>query len=279
MVDTVMPIFGIPIFIWVAGWKHQDKSFWPGLVFLGSMLSLLYIGMAFNGLNLFMRTCDYSLLPPPPPRPGAVQVTVGQTKIELTAPDGYCALDRKHNLDSQVLTAAQIGLEGHNTVLGVFWPCAALDAARESKLKFVAMNDALQYQVSHVVKDRILSASAVRDLCDSFRKQAPELSDEIKKHAAAAYNKLKERAIDMIPGTMTMYGVLAQDDSACYFGQILKGNFEGRDYTKFIVAGTALIKSKAISSYFQAELTDESTIKRLLDLSQKNVAALRERNP
>lgn len=277
MADTIMPIFGISAFVLIIGRKYKTKPYWPVTVGLASLVLLMHIGLAFNGLYLFMRTCDFSPLPTPYSA-GAVEVTVGQTRIELTAPKGYCALDNKHEANSRLLAEVRHGLDGHNALLGMFWPCDSLNAWHEGNIKFEGARDTLQYQVSFVVKDRLVSPSLPQEMCSDLQKQGPSIIGEANKRYVELYKKLKGLAEHVEFGSIKFYGVLRQDVTGCYFGEVMKEKIDGKEYTRFIVVGSTVVKRKMISSYFQAELKDENTIQRLLELSQKNIAVLRERN-
>jgi hypothetical protein len=212
-----------------------------------------------------------------PHRASAVEATVGQTKLELPAPKGYCALDKKNRADAQVLAAVQSALQGRNELLAHFVPCGILDAWHTGKAESLT-GDSLEYQASIRLKDTQVKPTYSTDLCGIIRKQSPEFTQKMTDALQSSFKKANELAGNIEFGSMKIYGVLREDKSGCYYGAIMKAKMDGKEETTFTVVAASVVKSKLIFTYFGGDLEDDNTIKRLLAASGEMVAGLHARN-
>src|SRR5215468_7362199 len=117
----------------ICGLRFPAMQFIRGYRVRG-MKYLLFVGLAFAGA--------FGL----PDKAAAVDVIVGQTKIELVGPKNFCLLDKKHSLDSQVLDLTQQTIQGRNELLAMFADCTRLAAWHDGKAD--DLGDTFDFQVS-----------------------------------------------------------------------------------------------------------------------------------
>lgn len=208
---------------------------------------------------------------------GALEVAIGQTKIELVGPKDFCPLDKKHSLDSQVINLTQQTVQGRNELLAIFVDCARLASWHDGKID--DLGDTFDFQVSLRAKNVNANKAAVTDICGAFRKQGAEIFKTAEDLAAANVKAIQEFAGKVEFNALQIYGVLHEDDTGCYFGAILKMKIEDRVELQFSVGAVTIIRNRLVFANHGSDFKDEGTVKRLLATSRETVAALRARNP
>lgn len=206
----------------------------------------------------------------------AVEVTIGQTKIELVGPKDFCQLDKKHSLDSQVLDLTQQTIQGRNELLAMFADCARLAAWHDGKAD--DLGNTFDFQVSLKAKNLNATKAAVTDICGALRKQAAEISKTAEGLAASNIKAIKELVGKVEFNSLQIYGILHEDDTGCFFGGVLKMKIEDKVEVLFNVGAVTVVRSRLVFANHGGDSKDESAAKRLLATSRETVAALRARN-
>jgi hypothetical protein len=207
----------------------------------------------------------------------AVEVTIGQAKIELVGPRNFCLLDKKNSLDSQVLDITQRTIQGRNELLAMFADCTRLAAWHDGKAD--DLGDTFDFQVSLKAKNMNATKAAVTDICGALRKQAAEISKTAEGLAASNVKAIKELAQKVEFNSLKIYGVLHEDDTGCYSGSVLTMKVEDRVEVLFNVGAVTVVKSRLVFANHGGDTKDETGAKRLLATSRETVAAFRARNP
>jgi len=210
-------------------------------------------------------------------RAGALEVAIGQTKIELVGPNDFCPLDKEHSLDSQVISWTQQSVQGRNEVLAVFIDCARLADWHDGKTD--DLGETVDFQVSLKAKTVNANRRAVTDICAALRQKGDEITKTAEGVMAINVEAIKEFAGKIAFDALQPYGVLHEDDTGCYFGSILKMKVEDRVDLHFNVGAVTTIRNRLVFANHSSDFKDDSTIKRLLATSRETIAALRARNP
>jgi hypothetical protein len=153
-------------------------------------------------------------------------------------------------------------------LLAVSADCGQLEAWRASKLP--ALDDHAQYQTPIPAKDPYYPrAPSVKQFCANARAQG-------EKTAAGATPDLNTRLEVAIKGAKynetSFLGVLAEDDDACYFGQLLKMRTEiGTEKNQVTIFATALVKGKILYYNLYTVYRGPDTVPAALARHQRNV--------
>jgi hypothetical protein len=207
----------------------------------------------------------------------AIDVTVGQTKLTLVPPKGFCPFDRRQSLDSQTLDMMQQAVQGRNEVLGVFADCQLLKMWRSGESDNAG--EIFSYTVSLRAKN--LDATARTDIpsmCNAFRKQGAAIAKDAQAISADNLKAIKELAGKLELNSTQMYGVLHEDNAGCYFGTVQKYKIEESVETTFSAKVVTVVKRKIIFTELEGGFQDESAVKRLLAAQRETIAALLARN-
>lgn len=207
----------------------------------------------------------------------ANDVTIGQTKVTLVAPKGFCALDRQHSLDSQVIKFMEQAVQGRNEVLGVFVDCQRRKSWRAGETD--DLGETFGYAVSLKVKDRQASAQTdIPSMCAAFRKQGAAIVKDAGEIATGNIKDIKEFAGKIELNSMQMYGVLHEDNTGCYFGTVQKYKIDDQVETMFSAKAVTVVKRKLVFTEYEGNFKDENVVKRLLATQRETIAALLARN-
>jgi hypothetical protein len=212
-----------------------------------------------------------------PSEVAAIEVTVGQTKLVLVAPRGFCPLDRRHSVDSQFIDLMQQAAQGDKEVLGAFANCRRLRSWRAGSAD--DLGGIFSYAVSLLAKN--FDASALIDLptmCATFRQQGVGITKNAERATAERIDEIKELAGKIELNSMQMYGVLHEDDMGCYLGTVQKFKIGESVETTFSVNVFTVIKRKMIFAVHQSDFKDETVVQRSLAISRETVAAMLARN-
>jgi len=207
----------------------------------------------------------------------AVEVNVGQTKLELLAPKGFCPLERSVPIDSGLIDIMQQAVQGRNEVLAAFAECGRLKAWRAGEAEDAG--DVFSYVVSLKVKDVTASVKThVSSSCALLRKQGAAFVKGAGEFNADRIKDIKALAGKVELNGMQMYGVLHEDDTGCYFGTMQKYKFDTGVETTFSVKTITVIKGKLIFTEHEDFFKDAAVIKRLLTTTRETIAAVLARN-
>jgi hypothetical protein len=207
----------------------------------------------------------------------ATEVTIGQAKLTLVAPKGFCPLEPRNSVDSELISFAQRAVQGRNEVLGLYVDCQRLGPWRAGEIDHIG--EVFSYQVS--LRMRNLTASAQTDIpsmCAAFRKQGAAIVKDAERITAANVKGIKEFADKIELNSTHMYGVLHEDKTGCYFGTVQKYKVEDNVETTFSAKIVTVVKSKMVFAEHEGFYKDENVVKRLLATSRETVAALLARN-
>jgi len=210
-------------------------------------------------------------------RVDALEVAIGQTKIELVGPKDFCPLDKNHSLDSQAINLIQQTVQGRNELLAVFIDCARLADWHDGKTDDIG--DTFEFQVSLTAKNVNANKASVTDICSVLRKQGAEIVKTMEGVMATNVKAIQELAGKIEFNALEMYGVLHEDDTGCYFGSVLKMKIEDKVELHFNVSAVTAVRNRLVVANHSSDFKDESTVQRLLATSQATVAAFRARNP
>jgi hypothetical protein len=207
----------------------------------------------------------------------ALEVIVGEAKIKIAGPKGYCALDKKHPADSQTITTMQQSIQGRNEEVAVFARCDRLKAWRDGKAD--NLGNTADYQVSLRMKGQNVSAQqAIPGVCAEFRKKGVALVKGAENEIDERYDSVKELAGKLKINSQEMYGILHEDKSGCYAGIIQKLNINDKAETVFIVQAITVVKGKMLFFYHGSDFDGPSAIQQLLDTSRSTIAATLAQN-
>jgi hypothetical protein len=216
--------------------------------------------------------------PPEPVRPAvggppvAKQIQIGTVVLALPSPKGHCQLTEQQPADARAIKVVIDALAGtKNELLAASADCGQLEAWRASRLP--ALDDHAQYQTLIPAKDLYLPRGpSVKEFCTATRAQG-------EKTAAGAIPDLKARLEAAMKGAKfnetSFLGVLAEDDDACYVGELQKMRTEiGIEKSQLTISATTLVKGKILFYYLYADYRGPDTVSAALARHQRNVAAL-----
>jgi hypothetical protein len=202
----------------------------------------------------------------------AKQAQIGSVTLMLPAPEGHCQLTEQQPADARAIKVIGDALAGtQNELLAVSADCGQLEAWRASTVP--ALDDHAQYQTPIPAKDLYYPrAPSVKQFCANARAQG-------EKTAAGATPDLNTRLEAAIKGAKynetSFLGVLAEDDDACYFGQLLKMRTEiGTEKNQVTISATTLVKGKILFYNLYTVYRGPDTVPAALARHQRNVPAL-----
>jgi hypothetical protein len=207
----------------------------------------------------------------------ALEVSVAEVRIKVAAPDGYCPLDSKHPMDSQVLAATQQAIQSTNEELAVFVACDRLKAWHDGKTD--DLGDTADYQIKHDMKTRNFPPDKILPVtCSLLRKQGANLIKSKQEQIMKDLNSIKAFAGTVKLNDQKLYGVLHEDRTGCYAGLVQTLEVDGKLTTGFVVMAIIVVKGKVLYLYHGSDLVGPETITRLLKTSQETVAATLAQN-
>lgn len=211
------------------------------------------------------------------PSAQAVEVAVAEKKIKVNGPKGFCQLDIKHPMDSQVIAATQQAIQSHNEELAMFVDCQRLKDWRNGKTD--DLGDTADYQVPLKMKTQSFASNEIISAtCDVFRKQGAAIIKDTGEQIANNFNSIEAFAGKIQLNNQKMYGVLHEDKSGCYAGVVQKLQIKNKAQTIFIILAITVVKGKIIYVYHSSGLKSGETITRLLKTSRETVAATLAQN-
>jgi len=196
--------------------------------------------IAAVGLPLAFSFCGAAL---------AVEAEVGNAKISIPTPPGYCPLDRSLPQDQRLGKTLDELLAGQNRLLAFFAECKQFSDWR--------------------------IADAVKKGCAEARTQGLDLVEEkaLGDRITSVMKTVKQNEVKLL-------GVVAEEPNACF--QALLQNLsvgDGVEKLQIIVYGTSVVKGKFIYHYRFGLYDGQPSVARLLGEEKKNVAAFLAANP
>jgi len=171
-----------------------------------------------------------------------------------------------------VTTIEGLVAQSGNKLLSMSADCQQLADWRASKRPF--LDDYGQYQTLVSQMDQLVASpeAAIRDACATFRTQGNQIVSDTTPDAQAAIAKAL-KTVRM--NSASFAGVLAEDPTACYAGEIQKLQTDkGTEKTQIVLIAVTIIKNKYIYVYRMAVYTDSDAVTALLEKFKDTVAAL-----
>ena len=203
----------------------------------------------------------------------AAQATIGGVSINLPPPEGLCELTDRDPADKGMITkiGELVGKSG-NRLLNMSADCGQLADWRAQKR---LLDDFAQYQTPVRSMDRTLAGAPVESIkqsCAELRTQGDKLSADtsadVKSHIEQVFDKVSLNEVAFV-------GVLAEDTTACYAGQIAKYKTDdGTIKTQLTVFAITFVKGKYIFVYGFAVYLNSDVVDGVLAKVKANVAAL-----
>jgi len=208
----------------------------------------------------------------------ATDVRIGTTSLNLTAPTGYCELDRAQASDKRMLDAVAGMISGTNRLLSMSAECQQLRDWRTGKRPL--LDDFAQYQTLEQMANTVLPSpydSAITQICGELRAQGDQMLSgmmpDIKARAEQVMASVKVNE-------MRFLGVLAEEPNACYAGILQKFRTEaGTDKTQVGVFVTTILRGKIVYYYLFSVYVNSDTVVDLLAKHKGNLYRLRTANP
>ena len=207
----------------------------------------------------------------------ALEVAVGDTRINLAGPKGYCAMDKKNPTDREMLAASQELLKGRIELLAVYASCDRLASWRAGKIE--SPGDSAQYQISLQNKPKQFAAEAIIPaICTEFRKNAAAVYKGAQAEINKRFDAVASTASRLKVNDQQAYGVLHEDKTGCYNGILQKLEINGKVASMFIVQAITVVKGKLLFFNFGNEIEGPATAQRVLEISRSTVAATLAQN-
>lgn len=198
------------------------------------------------------------------------QVSIGGSSIELTLPEGHCAMSRDDDRDRRVIELVEGATGGANEVVLAFADCDHLTAWRNGERR--TLGDFGQFQTLVKAKNQNLKgaeAQLVKQICDQFRSQGEGLfqgaADEVNKN-------LKSMATTMTTNEMKFLGIYSESTRQCTTSFIQKATTEGgASKTLYGINTNMILNGKIVYFNFYTTYENEET---LATIRRKHAAAL-----
>ena len=206
----------------------------------------------------------------------AVEADVGNAKISIPTPPGYCPLDRSLPQDQRLGKTLDELLAGQNRLLAFFAECKQFSDWRIGKRQF--LDDYVEVQTPLGGMSSEVPGSAidvVKKGCAEAGTQGLDLAEEkaLGDRITSVMKTVKQNEVKLL-------GVVAEEPNACF--QALLQNLSvgvGVEKVQITVYGTSVVKGKFIYHYRFGLYDGQPSVARLLDEEKKNVAAFLAANP
>jgi hypothetical protein len=200
----------------------------------------------------------------------AEETSIGGLTIHLTAPAGYCVLDKSNADDARLLEGLRATFK-LNKLLSVYVACDQLKDFRSGKQ--ASLSEYAQYVTPLNDVDRVVPISANRTVCAELRKKDVQVRlEDMVKDAAP---RIREIWNGVKIGESRNLGVLHEDSNACYSAIFQKIRTELGDTKSTVsVSATTVISGKLLTYTIWAPYVDDSSLSNLLMKHQTNVGQL-----
>jgi hypothetical protein len=207
---------------------------------------------------------------------GALAVDVGNAKISVPTPPGYCPLDRSLPQDQRLGKALDELLAGQNRLLAFFAECEQFSDWRIGKRQF--LDDYVEVQTPLAGMSSEVSGSAidvVKRSCAEARTQSLDLVEEkaLGDRITSVMKTVKQNEVKLL-------GVVAEEPNACFEALLQKLSIgDGVEKVQIVVYGTSVVKGKFVYHYRFGLYDGQPSVARLLGEEKKYVAAFLAANP
>ncbi len=203
----------------------------------------------------------------------AAETTIGGVSINLPTPAGFCELSESNPSDSRATAIIGGALaQGGNKLLGISADCQQLADWRAGRRPF--LDDYGQYQTQISQMDQLVASpeATIHQACATLRAKGSEIvsstSPDAKSIIEGALKRVKMNS-------MTFAGVFAEDQTACYTGQIQDmQTANGTQKTQLVLNAITVVKNKSIFAYRMTVYTGSDMLSALLAKFKDTVVAL-----
>jgi hypothetical protein len=192
-------------------------------------------------------------------------VKVGSTPIVLTAPQGHCGLTKE-----EVDITFNERMRGGAHVLAAYYDCQELAQLRsgeretaEHYAQYIAPGPPLNVEINE---------QSISGLCAIWREKGERIHKDV--------SEKKGMELRQLAGveSFNFVGVLAEEQGACYSGQLAEVSAKGVSVMMAGIMSNVLVKGKLVNYQFIAPYRGDKTFPNLLNQHKANVAALRAAN-
>ena len=203
----------------------------------------------------------------------AQDAMIGDVKIALPVPAGYCQMLEAEPSDARMLGTIRKLLAGHNLLLAAYSDCGQLKEWRERKRDLI--DDFSQAQTLESLKDKITPMTpeaAEQAICK-------EMSANGARYATGAKGDLEGRLAQLSKALKInetrFLGVIGEEPRVCYGAMLQKMHTQaGTDKVIVSAFGTSLIKGKIVYHYIFANDGGPGTVERLAAKEKAAMAAI-----
>ena len=206
----------------------------------------------------------------------AIEVAIGDTKIELVAPTGYCPLERKDWPEGQLMDFTADGIKRQGERLAYLVDCDRARSWHEGGSKGVS--DIADYQASPQFGDENVTSAMLRELCAAARKH----DDSTKGWFGIFVSAMKSVVKGKHGGTedsMLAHVVMRYENPACY---LFSSSMLKNQHQVYTVSALTIIKSKLVTVHISRKFgsmdmikgNTDDTIKYLQATSRETAKAL-----
>jgi hypothetical protein len=205
----------------------------------------------------------------------AIDTTIDDTKIKLTAPTGYCPLEPKDWPEFQLVDFTSDGIKNQGERLGYFVDCERAQSWHEGSSKDV--RDIVEYQTSLAFRSQSVTPAMLSNLCATLH----ENDDSAKGWIALLLKMIKSSSIGRFGGaedSTATYIVVGYENTGCYIVRFWLMKNGEKVYT---VSVLTTIKGRLVTVHLSRKMQDMDllkgsagdAIKRLLAMSRETAAA------
>jgi hypothetical protein len=186
----------------------------------------------------------------------AKSVKIGDTKINVVLPPGYCELQEKQKSDGRVLRAIRGMIKPvGNTLLSASAPCTDLASWRANKI--TRMPNMIQYQTATI--------AAPADSNEEVKKTCADRRQNGEHNVAQLLPSVKERAAKVMKkmeyGKMEMIGVTDEAPGVCYVALLQKFRAEDKtDVTQLTSYAILFVRGKLIYLYSVSDYENANSV-------------------
>jgi hypothetical protein len=207
----------------------------------------------------------------------AGETTIGDVLLNLPTPAGFCELSGSNPSDSRV--SAIIGgalAQGGIKLLGISADCQQLADWHAGGRPFLDDYGQYQTQISQMDQLVVSPEAAIHQACVALRAQGSQIvsstSPDVKSIIEGALKSVKMNGV-------TFAGVFAEDQTACYSGQIQNMQAtNGTQKTQLVLVAITVVKNKYVYvDRFSVYTTSDAVADELAKL-QSTVVSLQAAN-
>jgi hypothetical protein len=200
----------------------------------------------------------------------AQEARIGSTSINLTAPRDQCALSNEKGEEARVVANLRELLAGRNQLLATYADCGELAQFRSGKLE--GFDNFATYVTPTDILNAVVPADVLRKVCTGMRAKTDlDLAAIVQNRSVDMERLFQGVKINEIK----FLGVLAEEPSICYTGQVQKlARASGVEKVQIAISTTLWLKQKLITYNLNAPYRSSDTISNLLSKHILNVTTL-----